>query len=99
MLELSESRRLAGCWSFRRRPCPTLCMRFESEAHLARTSATRWSPKLRSSGSHGWGSPSGTREIEETPQRFSAEPVTARADTERVWERMELFFESVSGKI
>lgn len=42
---------------------------------------------------------SGTREIEETPQRFSAEPVTARADAERVWERTELFFESVSGKI
>lgn len=43
--------------------------------------------------------PSGTREIEETPQRFPAKPVTARADAERVWERTELFFESVSGKI
>lgn len=44
-------------------------------------------------------SPSGTREIEETPQRFSAEHVTARADAERVWERTELFLESVSGEI
>lgn len=40
-----------------------------------------------------------TREIKETLQRFSAEPVTVQADAEHVWERTELFFESVSGKI